>query len=134
MYKILSYRHKQRQNKAQKRPRRFRNSFFASVSERTTTTTSQVTDVRNKISCQSTFYLLDFSLSIRLLFLVASKSAGISVYHNHDSFVCTGPFFGSTFTILTTFQIGVLARTTFALIRLLFALCMIFARTNLGYE
>lgn len=75
----------------------------------------------------------DFSLSIRLLFLVASKSAGISVYHNHDSFVFTSRFFCSTFTILTTFQIGILARTTFALIRLLSATC-IFARTNLGNE
>ena len=39
----------------------------------------------------STYF--DFSLSIRLLFLVASKSAGISVYHNHDSFVFTSGFF-----------------------------------------
>jgi len=57
----------------------------------------------------STYF--DFSLSIRLLSLVASKSAGISVYHNHDSFVFTSRFFGSIFTILTTFQIGILART-----------------------
>ena len=57
----------------------------------------------------STYF--DFSLSIRLLSLVASKSAGISVYHNHDSFVFTSRFFGSIFTILTTFQIDILART-----------------------
>ena len=75
-----------------------------------------------------------FSLSIPLLFVVASISAGISVYHNHDSFVFTSRFFGSKFTILTTIQIGILARTTFALIILLFATCMIFARTNLGNE
>ena len=57
----------------------------------------------------STYF--DFSLSSRLLFLVASKSAGISVYHKHNSFVFTSRFFGSTFTILTTFQIGILAQT-----------------------
>ena len=35
----------------------------------------------------------------------------ISVSHNHNSFVFTSRFFGSTFTILTTFQTGILART-----------------------
>ena len=64
---------------------------------------------------------------------MASKSAGISVYHNHNSFVFTSRLFGSTFTILATFQIGILARTTFALLGLLSATC-IFARTNLGNE
>ena len=42
---------------------------------------------------------------------MASKSAVISVSHNHNSFVFTSRFFGSTFTILTTFQTGILART-----------------------
>ena len=44
---------------------------------------------------------------------MATKSAGISVSHNHNhnSFVFTSRFFGSTFTILTTFQTGILART-----------------------
>ena len=101
----------------------FRNSSFASVSERTIRTITHVTDER--VAELSTYF--DFSLSIRLLFLMAMKSAGISVYYDHDFFVFTSRFFGSTFAILTTFQIGILARTTFTLISLLSATC-IFAR------
>ena len=77
----------------------------------------------------------NFILTLISLFLnlMASKSAEISVYHKHNSFVFTSRFFGSTF--LATFQIGILAQTTLTLtcIRLLSATC-IFALTNLGNE
>ena len=58
---------------------------------------------------------------------------GFLFYYNHDFFVFASCFFGSTFAILATFQTGILAQTTFALIRLLSATC-IFAQTNLGKE
>lgn len=67
-----------------------------------------------KKTCQRASYL-DFSFSVCLLFLVASKSTGIGVHNNRVRFVFAGPFFRSALAIVTATQIGIFTRTTLRL-------------------